>query len=1520
MIPHTKKIILAFSLLLTVSLVAHLTGWSAKAMEQTHTLGLGLTKLISRTSNATRSVPESKSNGALQATAKAAPLVPALFAATITVDSTAQEVTLANPTGTVNGNCTLGEAILAANTGMIVDTCNPTGGTPYTIVLDGTATYTLTAVHNNFYGPNGLPPISSTITIQGNGATIERSTAGGTPNFRFFYVSGDGADTYNPTGDLTLQNVTLKNGKEVGGAGGTSTANAGGGGGGAGLGGAIFNRGGLHVINSTLTGNSAQGGKGGDRTSNTGNGGGGGGGISGKGGNSMSDAAGGGGGFAGNGGDVATGSTGGGGGGGISGNGGSVGASASGGGGGGGFRGNGGNVGISATGGGGGGGISGNGGSVGASASGGGGGGAIGNGGNVDTSGTGGGGGGGRVGKGGNGNSSGGGGGGGGDTNDGNNPVGGTGGAGGTANGGSGGNSVSTNGANGGAGGGGGGGGSQRSGGTGGSDGGGGGGGNFGVGGAGSTNGGGGGGGDNRDAGLAGSNSGGGGGGNFGFGKAGNIGGGGGGGGNNRDGGSGGFGGGGAGGGNFGFGAAGGIGGGGGGGGNNRDGGGSSSSFGGGGGGGGNFGFGGAGGFGGGGGGGGVQRTGGASAFGGGSGGGSSNLPGGGGGGAALGGAIYSEGATLEIRNSTISGNTATGGAGGVGTASAQNGAAGKGFGGGVFVRNDSVATVNVTINNVTLNNNTVTNGDRTAGSGGSLYILRDGLVGTYNVKLSNTILANTPNSATSCFLNNARGMTTTTGSTNNLITANATAANACPGVTQTMDPMLGALQDNAPGNTETHAITNTSTAYNNGDNMTCEMTDQRGVMRPQNTTCDIGAYEVFAAPDLTLTKTDNGASFAIGSTGTYDITVSNAMGAGATTGTITVTDTLPANLTLNSSSMMGWTCMGTNTANVSCTHNGPLAGGASLPTLTLTVNVGAGTPTGTDSITNTASVSTPGETTINNNSGSDMTTVVNAPDLTLTKTDNGASFAIGSTGTYDITVSNAMGAGATTGTITVTDTLPANLTLNSSSMMGWTCMGTNTANVSCTHNGPLAGGASLPTLTLTVNVGAGTPTGTDSITNTAMVATMGEVNTANNSGMDSTTVLDKTQLDVKVGDPLVCLAPGGLVGVTVTIPNPNGFAVNADFTATLPANLNGLPGTGLASINQAGLNITAGTVTWTGSIPANQTVIITYKAQLAASTPAIAEICIDSEVTFNNVLAATVRECKTLGCPAGPVNVAVSDQKPGSLLVFPYYVSKAAEQKDTRLTISNIGEKAATVHLFFIDGASCQQADQFLCLTPNASFSFKASEYDPDATGWLLAVAVDAQGRPIQYNGLIGNAFVNDGSYVDNYGAEAFWARSPLVATLNNDTATLFFDNQSYDAVPNQFAIELQSPVDAAGQRVVTVGLQGDLTTSKLTGAAQIGTGQVINGNEKPFGSFSAWLLGSCQANATILTTSPRVPNGMHGMIPSGQVGTMKLNIGAGVGLLLTPRTATWKGIRTLHKTALTTTTLTIPVVIPVC
>ncbi len=133
-----------------------------------------------------------------------------------------------------------------------IDTADHTAG-PVVLVLPQNTTYTLTApddsdAHNednNWYGPNGLPAIDNTITVQGNGSTIERSTAGGTPPFRLFYVSGGMAGEL-PLGTLTLENLTLAGGLAQGGDGYE-------GGGGMGAGGAIFNQGTLILSGATLS-------------------------------------------------------------------------------------------------------------------------------------------------------------------------------------------------------------------------------------------------------------------------------------------------------------------------------------------------------------------------------------------------------------------------------------------------------------------------------------------------------------------------------------------------------------------------------------------------------------------------------------------------------------------------------------------------------------------------------------------------------------------------------------------------------------------------------------------------------------------------------------------------------------------------------------------------------------------------------------------------------------------------------------------------------------------------------------------------------------------------------------------------------------------------------------------------------------------------------------------------------------------------------------------------------------------
>src|SRR6266508_147517 len=63
-----------------------------------------------------------------------------------------------------------------------INTTNSAGAD--TITLAAGCTYTLTAVNNNgVNGPNGLPVLAGALTINGNGATIARSAAVGTPQF-----------------------------------------------------------------------------------------------------------------------------------------------------------------------------------------------------------------------------------------------------------------------------------------------------------------------------------------------------------------------------------------------------------------------------------------------------------------------------------------------------------------------------------------------------------------------------------------------------------------------------------------------------------------------------------------------------------------------------------------------------------------------------------------------------------------------------------------------------------------------------------------------------------------------------------------------------------------------------------------------------------------------------------------------------------------------------------------------------------------------------------------------------------------------------------------------------------------------------------------------------------------------------------------------------------------------------------------------------------------------------------------
>lgn len=72
-----------------------------------------------------------------------------------------------------------------------------------------------------------------------------------------------------------------------------------------------------------------------------------------------------------------------------------------------------------------------------------------------------------------------------------------------------------------------------------------------------------------------------------------------------------------------------------------------------------------------------------------------------------------------------------------------------------------------------------------------------------------------------------------------------------------TGDPKLAPLLDNG-GLTLTHGLRfGLSPAINAGTNTTCRPTDQRDAKRPQNSTCDIGSFELITTPKPTVAAAD---------------------------------------------------------------------------------------------------------------------------------------------------------------------------------------------------------------------------------------------------------------------------------------------------------------------------------------------------------------------------------------------------------------------------------------------------------------------------------------------------------------------------------------------------------------------------------------------------------------------------------------------------------------------------------------
>jgi uncharacterized repeat protein (TIGR01451 family) len=208
-----------------------------------------------------------------------------------------------------------------------------------------------------------------------------------------------------------------------------------------------------------------------------------------------------------------------------------------------------------------------------------------------------------------------------------------------------------------------------------------------------------------------------------------------------------------------------------------------------------------------------------------------------------------------------------------------------------------------------------------------------------------------------------------------------------------------------------------------------------------------------------------------LGTNATLSLTITNPNGI-ALTG-VALTDTFPSNLVVSSTPIATNSCGGTLSGATAGSGTLSLSGG-SIPagpstTCVITIQV---TSASLGSYSNTAGGVSANETSTGSGSNT-ATLVVAAPDLRVSKSHSGA-FTVGTNGAYTITVDNVLGGIGTTGTITVTDTLPTGLSFVStgSGGTGWSC-GSSGQIVTCTSSSVIAAGATGAAITLNVAVAA---------------------------------------------------------------------------------------------------------------------------------------------------------------------------------------------------------------------------------------------------------------------------------------------------------------------------------------------------------------------------------------------------------------------------------------------------------------
>ena len=377
----------------------------------------------------------------------------------------------------------------------------------------------------------------------------------------------------------------------------------------------------------------------------------------------------------------------------------------------------------------------------------------------------------------------------------------------------------------------------------------------------------------------------------------------------------------------------------------------------------------------------------------------------------------------------------------------------------------------------------------------------------------------------------------------------------AGPGVTPAHHQFPG------PGDTEQYNLSFAGATAKNGEfhvGIDITTTDANGSQFKQKT-----VWVSDCGHDLGITKSGTTTGVHPGDAVVYHLHVTN-NSSGPTTGPTTVTDhlpnpgILPGTISVDAGSDGTWTCTVGAAQNPTCTTNSVLNPGDSADftvNATIDPNV-APLPT---TLTDNATVDTPGDADSSNNLatlGTDVTAAGGpaAPNAGVTKNGPGTAW-VGQQLQYDVVVS--FSGGATTGTTTVTDTLPNGLDPGLMTFVSgdgtWTCGLNASTTPTCSAPAGFTAGQSA-TFHVTTTANAVGPQ-TDSVS----VVTTGDSDNSDDSATKTTTVSAASALGLQ---PQCDPATAGQVLWTVTNPSGNpdvsGLTVSGSAAVPSPTTLSG--------------------------------------------------------------------------------------------------------------------------------------------------------------------------------------------------------------------------------------------------------------------------------------------------------------------------------------------------------------------------